>query len=193
MLPPDPLDPAGWENFRPENWSMVVAPGAIGEDHSPLALVYSRFKSIHDCTRKVVEDAQLIWTFRRYLPGDEPPWPGANLRFGCLVIDLVDKSGATSTAGTSFGGDLFNGLTREWIPIGENGLGETVEIIDDPSTPQEYSDPGFLGTLPEAPWVIYRDGIHTGIQSSEFTYKPATDVRVVAGGHSMPGVVCPLP
>ncbi|CAM4322458.1 hypothetical protein NONI108955_20755 [Nocardia ninae] len=192
QLPPDPMDPNGWANFKPENWSMVVAPGAIAQDNSQFAIVHARFKSIHETTRKVVEDAQLTWTFRRYLPGDPPPWPGAKLRFGCLVIDLVDKSGYTSPQGTSFFGDLFTGLVSAFVHIEPDGVTESPEIIGDPNTPPEYSDPDFLGTLPQAPWVIYRDGIHTGIQKSEFTYKPATDVRVVAGGNSMPGVVHPL-
>ncbi|WP_147265895.1 phage tail protein [Nocardia puris] len=186
QLPADPLDPASWEQFHPENWSMVVAPESIANDTSPLAVVHSRFKSIHDCTKKVVEDAQLTWTFRRYLPGDAPPWPGARLRPGCLVIDLVDKSAAYQE--TSFSGDLATGLVRQFVHVEPDGVTESIRTIADPAMPSEYSDPNFLGTVASAPWVIYRDGTHTGIQQSEFVYRPATDVRIVGGGNSMPGI-----
>ncbi|MBF6085228.1 phage tail protein [Nocardia cyriacigeorgica] len=186
QIPDDPLDSDQWGTLDQSQWSIVVAPHDLASDTSPLSIVHSRFKNLHETTKKVVEDADLTWTFRRYLPGDPPPWEGANLRYGCLVLDLIDRSARHS--GTSFGGDLFDGLLREFVHIDPDGLTETVELADDPNfVPPEYLDPDFLGTVPAAPWVIYRDGIHTGIQTSEFTYKPATAVRVVGGGHSMPG------
>ncbi|RDI65767.1 Gp37-like protein [Nocardia pseudobrasiliensis] len=185
-LSPDPMDPAYWPSDGRSSWSMVVKPDPIGIDNSLPALVISRMKSLHDASKKIVADAQLTWTFRRFLPGDPEPWPGANLRYGCLVIDLEDRSGFTK--GTSFFGDLFGGLVRAFVNLGSDGLKEGIDIIDDPSIPAEYRDPDFKGTLPEAPWVIYRDGPHTGIQTSEFTVKPATDVGVIAGGHSPAGV-----
>ncbi|MFI8976922.1 hypothetical protein ACIGO9_28850 [Nocardia asteroides] len=186
-LPDDPLDPAGWFNFNQSTWSMVVAPDPIGLDTSLPALVHSRMKTMHDVSSKIVADAQLTWTFRRFLPGDPPPWPGANLRPGCLVIDLVDKSGAHSL--TSFFGNLFDGLVKAFIGIDDDGLEDGVHIVTDPNSPPgQYTEDGFKGTVPEAPWVIYRDGPDTGIQTSEFTVTPATDVGVVAGGHSAPYV-----
>lgn len=188
-IKPDPLNPAGWDSFDQSTWMIAVKPGSIEGDNSQPAIVHSRMKNMHEVSHRIVDDAQLSWEFRRYLDGDPEPWPGANLRHGCLVIDLVDKSGFTS--GTSFGGNLFAGLIKAFINIDSDGLTEGVDIIDDPNDPDEYRDPDFKGTLPESPWVIYRDGVHTGIQTSEFTYRPPTDVGVVAGGHSMPGVVCP--
>ena len=185
-IKPDPMNPNGWDSLDQSTWMIAVKPGAIDNDDSLPALIHSRFKTMHDVAQDIVEDAQLTWTFRRYLNGDPPPWPGANLRHGCLVIDLEDKSGFTK--GTSFGGNLFSGLLKAFINIDEDGLTEGVDYITDPNDPEEYRDPDFKGTLPEAPWVIYRDGVHTGIQNSEFTYKPPTAVGVVGGGHSMPGV-----
>lgn len=185
-IPPDPMNPSGWDSLDQSTWWMAVKPGSIDGDNSLPSIVHSRFKYMHDVAKNIVEDAQLSWEFRRYLDGDPPPWEGAELRHGCLVIDLVDKSGFTS--GTSFGGDLFGGLIRAFINVDADGLTEGVDIINDPNMPAEYSDPGFLGTLPEAPWVIYRDGENSGIQESGFTKMPATAVGVVAGGHSMPGV-----
>lgn len=186
MLPDDPLDPAQWFNFDQSTWSMVVKPRAIEDDYTLPALVHSRFKYFHDVAKNVLADAQLTVECRRYLEGDPEPWPGANLRHGCLVIDIVDKSGFTSE--TSFGGDIFGGLVRAFTNIDGDGLTEGIDIIDDPNYPAEYSAPGFKGTLPVAPWVVFRDGEQTGIQTSSFKFKPATDVQIVAGGHSMPFV-----
>lgn len=180
------MDPSQWFNFDQSTWSMVVKPGSISGDTSLPAIVHSRFKSMHDTSKKIVDDAQLSWEMRRYLDGDPEPWPGANLRHGTLVIDLVDKSGFTT--GTSFGGNIFSGLIQAFTNIDSDGLTEGIDIIDDPNLPPEYRDPDFKGTLPAAPWVVYRDNKNTGIQSSEFTFRPATDVQVVGGGHSMPGV-----
>lgn len=193
MLPDDPMNESEWGSFDQSHWMIAVKPGAITGDTSLPAIVHSRFKNMHEVAADIVEDAQLTWEFRRYLTGDPEPWPGANLRNGCLVIDLIDKSGYTT--GTSFWGSIFAGLARMFVHIESDGLTEGVDIIYDPNLgmpapapPPKYKDPTFRGTLPEAPWVIYRDGEHTGIQTSEFTFQPATDVRVVAGGHSMPGV-----
>ncbi|BDQ19772.1 phage tail protein [Rhodococcus qingshengii] len=185
MLPDDPMDPNGWNNFDQSTWWNVVKPD-LEPDHSVGAIVHSRFKNMHDVSKKIVADAQLSWEPRRYFDGDPPPWPGANLRNGCIVWDLIDKSGWTT--GTSFGGNIFDGLFRELINIGADGITENVEQVDDPNVPGEYLIPGFKGTIPSMPGVVYREGEHTGIQASEFSHKPATDVGVVAGGHSMPGV-----
>ncbi|MCW2092522.1 UNVERIFIED_ORG: hypothetical protein M2328_005802 [Rhodococcus erythropolis] len=184
-LPDDPLDPTKWNNFDQSTWSMVVKPD-LEPDNSVGALVHSRFKNIFEATKNVVADAQLSWEARRYLDGDPPPFPGANLRHGCLVFDLIDKSGWNT--GTSFGGNLFSGLGFARTNIGSDGLTESIQTLPDPNMPDVAFTPGFKGSSPAVPAVIYREGEHTGIQSSEWEHIPATDVGVVAGGHSMPGV-----
>ncbi|WP_063045483.1 Gp37-like protein, partial [Nocardia rhamnosiphila] len=186
MLPDNPLDASQWNDFNQANWSMVVKPDLGEPDNSPLALLYARFQYAHDSCVDIGEDAQLTPTFRRYFEGDEPPWPGANLRHGCLVIDIENNSGHLT--GTSFGGSLFTGLIHALISVGSNGLQEGVDIMDDPAWPEEYYESGWKGTLPVAPGLIYREGEHTGIQTSLFHANPAKDVQHVVGGHSMPGV-----
>lgn len=186
FLPDDPLDPLTWGTLDHSKWTIVVKPDPIGIDTSVPALVISRMKTVHDASKKVVADGQLTWTFRRFLNGDPPPWPGANLRHGALVVDLEDKSAAFKS--TSFFGDLFGGLIHGMLGIDEKGLDKGIDIVADPNIPAEYHDPEWRGTLAQAPWVIYRDGPHTGIQTSEFTLRPATDVGIIAGGHSAPGV-----
>lgn len=190
MLPDNPMDPDQWFNLDQSTWSQVVKPD-LTPDNSVGAIVHSRFKTMHEVSRKIVADAQLSWEARRYLDGDPPPWPGANLRHGTLVWDLVDKSGWNT--GTSFGGNLFSGLIRAFTSIGGDGLSQSLETLPDPNVPAEYYQPGNTQQSPSMPGVVYVEGEHTGIQASMYSFKNATDVGVVAGGHSMPGVVVALP
>jgi hypothetical protein len=58
-----------------------------------------------------------------------------------------------------------------------------VTIVDDESLyPDEYFGPGFLGTLASAPWLVIRDNSWSSIETSEFTWSPATATRVIVGG-----------
>ncbi|MGW5267268.1 Gp37-like protein [Rhodococcus sp. NPDC003994] len=182
-LPDDPMDPAQWFNFDQSTWSMVVKPSAwTGGDG---ALVHSRFKYFYDVAKRIVADAELSIECRRYLEGDPPPWEGANLRHGCLVWEIVDKS--AKATGTSVGGNIHTGLLHEIFSFGSDGMSRNSVAID-PNMPAEYFQPGYKGTRASAPWVIFREGDLTGIQSSEFEFMPATDVGFVAGGKSAPGV-----
>ena len=184
MLPDNPLNPADWGDLDQSAWSQVVKPD-LTPDTSVGAIVTSRFKTMHEVSRKIVADAQLSWEARRYLSGDEPPWPGADLRHGTLVWDLVDKSGWNT--GTSFGGSLLTGLVRAVTAIADNGIDQQLNTLPDPNIPAAYSVPGNLQASPSMPGVIYIEGEHTGVQASTYSFKPATDVGVVSGGHSMPG------
>ncbi|ATL65149.1 hypothetical protein CRH09_01785 [Nocardia terpenica] len=178
----DPLDPKAWLNLDMSSWSQVVVPHSILDDHSQFAIVHSRFKTMHEVSKRIVADAQLIWEPRRWLDGDPEPWPGAKVRHGAIVWDLVDRSGWDTE--TSFGGTLFDGLKRAVTRIGADGFTETVEEVQDPTFPEEYSQPGWKGTVARAPGIILRDGDHTAITSLNFHWRPATDIGFVTGGHS---------
>lgn len=184
-LPDNPLDGSQWFNFNQSTWWNVVKPN-FGVDNSLPAIVHSRMKTMFDTGKKIVADSQLSWQCRRYLPGDPPPWQGANLRYGCLVWDLVDKSGFNT--GTAFQGSLFAGIIKEFLNIHGDGITETVEQIDDPNVPGIYPAPQVRGTTPANPGVVFWESEMSGIQSSEYSQKPAGAVGSVAGGHSMPGV-----
>ena len=188
MLPTNPINSGGWGSLDQSNWAMVVAPEIAGvNDRATVGgIVYSRMKNMHETGKKAMKDGQLSWVCRRYLPGDPPPWPGANLRYGTLVWDIEDKSGWNT--GTSSRGSLFNGLLYELINIGSDGINENVEMLDDPNIPGIYKQPGVRGTDPSMPGVIFRHGEGVGVQMSEWTHEPATAIQTVAGGHSMPGV-----
>ncbi|MDP7706796.1 hypothetical protein [Mycobacterium sp. TY815] len=170
---------------------IVIKPRAFGDSVAPLALVVGSIKtSIFDVAAPILEDAELQWDLRRWFTGDPEPWPGAGtwwLRNGVLIVGIEDKSGFRQ--GTSIGGNLLTGLTRTIADVLSNYVEDsyslfTGETIDD----QYYRLPGILGTLPGHPYVVYRDGDITGIQTSEFSRSPGGAGRITVGGQSMPGV-----
>jgi len=135
----------------------------------------------------MLEDAELSVTCTRYLPGDPPPWPGAKLRYGTLVVDIVDQSGIY--VGTSSGGNLFSGLVRTVEQFSQDFVGSTLAILTGATVPQGYYIPnGNRYTDPSLPYVIYRQGTNTPIQTSAFIVSPHKGLQITVGGHSLPGV-----
>lgn len=188
-LPDDPLDWRQWGNeFHSTNWPIHVKPNTpIISDSSPWTVISSRMKTWHDVAAPVLADSQLSVETRRYLAGDEPPWEGANIRHGALVVDIVDKSGFWSAEGTATFGDVWKGMVRTVQKV-TNHVDTTHSVLDAPSDPPEYHWADFLSTTPNAPYVIYRDGPLTGVETSNFTWEPQTAVQIVNGGHSTYGV-----
>lgn len=203
-IPDDPFDLTEWmgPSFWPGNWRNIVKPFSFLSDNSNLTIVFSRFKSFHEVAKRTLEDARLTMTCRRYLHGEDPhpfadllgeDWllsdlfENIPLRHGCLVWDIEDNSEWGRE--TAFGGSLLTGLIRAVLGVGSDGYTEGVDVFTgDPTFPGEYYVPSFLGTSPQAPWVVYQEGPLTGIQSSEFKYYEATDTSFVTGGQSAPGV-----
>ena len=205
-LPDNPLDINEWmgPSFWPGNWRNMVKPNPVLSDNSVLTIVFSRFKSFYDVAKKVLDDTQLSLTCRRYLAGDDPhPFSDLSgwwndtpvedlftlvpIRHGCLVWDIVDRSGWGGE--TAFGGSVLTGLVRTAVHYTSDGLTEGVDVYTgDPTFPGEYYVPYFFGTNPKAPWVVYQEGLYSGIKESEFMYYEATDTSVIMGGQSMPGV-----
>lgn len=186
MVPDDPMNFGQWFDLDMSNWSMAVKPVDMGRDNSLTAVVSSRFKNFHACVIDVLDDAQLSIECRRYLPGDAPPIPGKNLRYGCLVFDIQDKSGWNKE--TSFGGNIVSGLSRAIARVASDGFTEGLDYIPRVSQPDEYYQKGFLGSLPSAPWVVLEHSPYTGMESTEYEYIPPGPSQFVTGGSSMPGV-----
>lgn len=185
-LPDDPLNFSQWFDLGMTNWNIVVKPVDFGSDSSLTAVVSSRFKYFHDCVVDVCRDAQLAIEVRRYLPGDPEPIPGKSLRYGCLVVEVVDKSGWNRE--TSFGGNIINGLVRQIRRVMSDGVTEGLDTIPRVEFPEEYYKSGFMGSLPSAPWVVLEHGPRTGMVSSDFEYVPPGPYQFVTGGSSMPMV-----
>ncbi|OBK32608.1 phage tail protein [Mycobacterium sp. 1245111.1] len=206
-LPDNPLDINEWMplSFNPATWRNIVKPFPLLADNSNLVIVFSRFKSWFDVAKKVLEDAQLTVVCRRYLPSQGDPHPFSDLageldnsitetiaqaiplREGCLVWDIVDNGNWGTN--TTFGGSLLTGFIRAAVQIADDGVTEGIDVFTgDPTSPEQYYRPEYLGTSPGYPHVIFEDGLYTGIESSEFTYTEAEDTSFVTGGGSMPGV-----
>ncbi len=204
-IPDDPLDPTEWmgPSFWPGFWRNQVKPFPIIADNSPLTIVFSRFKTFHDVAKQVLADAQLTMVCRRYLDGDPHPYSELQgelgiesieklfeyfpVRHGCLIWSIEDNSEwGTETA---FGGSWLTGLVRAVVNIADDGTTEGVSVYTGDATyPGEYYSPWYLGTSPKAPWVVFEEGVYTGINQSEFSYYEATDTSFVTGGQSAPGV-----
>lgn len=188
-LPDDPLDLNSWgETFNPSQWPIAVKPGSILDDISPLSTVSTRMQPWTEVAEPLLADAQLMVELRRWFIGDPQPWPGYTPRNGQLIVDIVDKSGWWNPDGTSVIGNKWNGFVRQVQALSGNNIDTESTIVDEPLVPPEYQRKGWLGTVPSSPFVTYRDGDVSGVESVEFSWIPATAVSVTAGGSSMPGV-----
>ncbi len=188
VLPNDPLDPTSWlDTWDTSRWAIQIAPGSLGADPSPWTIVSSRMKYWHEMAKDKLEDAQLMVTCRRWLTGDPLPWPRARIRHGCLIVDIVNKSGYWGQDGTALRGNVISGFVRTVQQLTKGNIDTQSTVVANPNVP-EYQKPDWLGTVPRAPYVLYRDGRLSGLESAQFSYKPATAVQVVAGGHSTYGV-----
>ncbi len=184
-IPDDPLDLASYlDVFDMSTWSVVVKPTTFLDAVNSgvvWGVVWSRFQNWHDMAHIMLEDSELSVDARRYLPGDPEPWPGANLRHGTLVIDIIDKSGVH--IGTSNGGTVFDGLLRTVAEFSDDFIDSTANIIADTDQPEDYFLPNVRLTHKEHPYVVYRQ-----VETGKHINSPAKGVQVIVGGHSMPGV-----
>lgn len=188
-IPDDPLDPDEWGTLDMSKWPIVCKPLSFGEDLAAgtvWAMPISRWQNYHQVVKAIMDDAELTFVLRRYLTGDPPPWPGANLRNGCLVVSIEDNSGVA--VGTAHGGSLADGLVRTIAEFTEDLLDSTLDVVGDFDVPAQYLIPGYKLTVPRTPYAVYRPGISPGVLSAKFIDTPATAIAVGTGGHSMPGV-----
>lgn len=189
--PDDPLDLenwlGGWIDTR--NWHMAVNPNSFMADLESgvvWGVLTSRWATWHDMAHVMLEDAELSVRCDRWLDGDPEPWPGYRPRNGQLIIDIVDKSGVY--VGTSHGGSIFSGLERTVVEFSDDFIDSTISLAEDTETPQDYFLPGNKYTDKALPYVVFREGETSPIQTSQWINSPAKGVQVNVGGHSMPGV-----
>lgn len=189
--PDDPLDVGNWLTMGLDmsDWHMVVKPESFlhaVQSGVVWGVVTSRWQNYHDMAHYLLEDSELSVMCRRYLPGDPLPWAGAHLRYGTLVIDFVDKSGVLT--GTSHGGNIFSGLVRTALEFADDFVDSTIDVVSDADTPSDYFTIGKRLTDPAKPYVIFREGDSSPIQTSSWIYSPTKGVQIEVGGHSAPGV-----
>ena len=189
--PDDPMDLDNWLTMGLDmsDWHIVVKPESFLDALASgvvWAVATSRWTNFHDMAYYMCEDAELSIVVRRYLPGDDLPWDGANLRYGTLVVDFVDKSGIM--IGTSYGGSVFDGLVRTAIEFADDFIDSTLDVVADADTPDDYFLVGSRYTDPVKPYVVFYEGDTSTIQTSSWIYSPSKGVQISVGGHSAPGV-----
>jgi hypothetical protein len=178
-----------WHELDQSTWNMVVKPTSFLEGLASgdlWGVVIARWTNWHDMAHQMLEDAELSVRCDRYLAGDPPPWPGANLRPGTMVFDIVDKSGIY--VGTSNGGNIFDGLLRTVAEFTDEFVDSTENLAYDVSVPTDYWQVGYKYTHPRLPYVVYFEDDSSPIQTSQWVNSPAKGVEMATGGHSMPGV-----
>jgi hypothetical protein len=185
--PLSPSGPAGTSSFWAQS-QIVVKPLSISADSSPPTILTAAMDSWWDIAEPVIDDGELFVERRRWLTGDPEPWPGAgtNFRNGTLIVDIVDKSGFRS--GTSVGGNLLSGVTRVFASTTGNQVEDSYNLFTGTPDSSQYRVANWLGTSPKMPYVVYRDGEVTGIESYDFTMTAGGPGRITVGGRSMPGV-----
>src|SRR6516162_2692701 len=151
----------------------------------------SRWANWHDMAHQPLEDAEMSVTCTRYLDGDPPPWDGANLRHGALVIDIIDKSGVY--VGTSHGGTIFDGLARTAVQFGEDFIDSTQVVITDTSVPPEYYQGQTKLTMKQLPYVVFREGHTSPIQTSAWINSRPKASKSTAAATRCPASTKPSP
>lgn len=187
QIPDDPLDPRTWaDGVQPWKWQIRVQPHSLVRDNSLWTIAHARFRTWHEVFAPKLRDAGLMVVTRRWLKGDPAPYPGAICANGNLFIDIVDKSGVFE--GTALAGNIFAGMYRSVVKVADDGFTELITDLGAPKDVPDFPIASWLGTSPHNPWVVYRDGAHSNVQSFKWTWQPATAATITIGGKSAPGV-----
>ena len=181
------MNPMTWlDGLDMSNWDIVIKPTTFLQDMAAgttWCLFTSRWRMWHEASRMIMADAELSVVTRRYRAGDPEPWPGADIKDGALVIDIVDKSGHME--GTANGGGIFDGFTRTAREFTADFFETTEELITDSPPSELFTD--WLGTTKSHPTVHFPADA-PGMADTEFSSGPAKGVIINTGGHSAPGV-----
>lgn len=182
-LPEDLFNPQNWlQNLNPANWPIIMMPGNPLTDTSMWSVISTRFGMFHDVIKPTLEDAQLKLVVRRWLPGDPQPAPEYfHLTQPTLLMDVKDVSGFRGITGT-----VVDGVLRFLATVADDMINTVATVVDRPD-PAAYSEPGFLGSFTESPWVAWRNAHRTGrtgIASWRRSTRKATAGAIVTGGHS---------
>jgi len=190
-------DPLGRTDYDYTNWPVVFEPLSYSQAvarGTTTGLVISRFKTFGEASEQMLEDAEVSVRVRRYLPGDDLPWPGAQVSYGTLVVSFVPSGGKLSEDTSGGLAEGIGQLVRIWISSVVEGIGggslpieDGQEALTGQPVPPAYQQPGYLGTDPMRPYALYtRDT--PGLVDFEAHLRPAKYVRLTAGGHSAPMV-----
>lgn len=188
-LPDDPFAVGSWGGaFDWSGWQVLIKAKAIDlDDSSVWTLLATRMNRMDQVIQNALDDAQLTMRYRRIITddGEVSDVPGVPVvANGALVLEVVDTSGYYSPDGVATGGGLAGGFTRTIQQFGD-GFVEDVQILagDDESWPPSYYDSDYIGPGdPTRTWIVIRDSKYNAIDTSEWTWGPATAVRAIVGG-----------
>lgn len=188
-LPDDPFSVGSWGAlFDWSSWQVLIKANPIDlDDSSVWTLLATRMTRMDQVIQNALDDAQLTMRYRRILTvdGETSDVPGVpTVANGALVLEVVDTSGYYSPDGVATGGGLAGGFSRT-IQSFANGFVEDVQTFTDDSEtwPPSYFDADYLGPGdPTRTWIVIRDSKYNAIDTSEWTWGPATAVRAIVGG-----------
>lgn len=188
-LPQDPFDVGAWSGlFNWSSWQILIKANPFNlDDSSVWSLVATRMTRMDQAISDAMEDGELVLRYRRILTvdGETSDVPGVpNVRNGALVLEIVDASGYYNPNGTFLGGNFFTGLGRSITGFASGFVEDVYTAVADSEayTPDQYFQPGYVGTLPARPGVLVIDSPWTQIDTLELSWQPATAVSVIVGG-----------
>ncbi|MGC4964237.1 hypothetical protein [Gordonia sp. DT101] len=188
QIPDDPMNPLTWlDGLDQSNWDIVIKPTSLLEDMAAgtvWCVLASRFGSWAERAADILTDGELTVTATRWRTGDPEPWPGAVVKDGALVVDIIDNS--RHREGTANGGTVFDGLTRTM----RESVGDLIEDVEIAATATPDSSVAeiwrsMFETAPGWPTIhIPADG---GANPT-VTRRTAGATTLTMGGQSAPGV-----
>jgi len=185
----DPFDLESWDGlFDWSSWQVFIKANPFNLDDSSLWNFFSmRMDRVDQLIADSMDDGQLTMQSRRIMTidGETIDVPGVSTcRNGALVFEVVDNSGFYNPAGTSIGGNLFDGFARTIVNWAEGGVEDIFVATsnDNVLLPDEYYTAGYNGMVPSYPWIAIQDGPYTSIETSDLTYSPDTAVSFIVGG-----------
>ncbi|MBF6374452.1 Gp37-like protein [Nocardia farcinica] len=188
-LPDDPFAAGSWGGlFDWSSWQVLIKAKPIDLDDSSMwTLIATRMNRMDQVIENALDDAQLTMRYRRILTvdGETSDVPGVPVvANGALVLEVVDTSGYYSPDGTATGGGLAGGFARTVQSFAAGFVEDVQTLTADPqSWPASYYDPTYLGPGdPTRTWIVIRDSKYSSVETSEWTWGPATAVSAIVGG-----------
>lgn len=174
--------------FDWSSWQVLIKASPIDlDDSSTWTLIATRMNRMDQVIENALDDGQQTMRYRRIITddGEVPDVFGVDsVANGALVLEIVDSSGYYSPDGVATGGGIFGGLLRTIQGFGAGFVEDVQTFVGDAeSWPPSYFDADYIGPGdPTRTWIVIRDSKYSSIETSEWTWGPATAVRAVVGG-----------
>lgn len=184
----DPFADQANQLFDWSGWQVLIKAKAIDlDDSSVWTLIATRMNRMDQVIANALDDAQLTMRYRRILTvdGETSDVDGVpEVANGALILEVVDTSGYYSPDGVATGGGIVGGFERT-IQGFADGFVEDVQTLtgDVESWPSSYYDNDYVGPGdPTRTWIVVRDSKYSNVETSEWTWGPASAVRAIVGG-----------